>query len=298
MNMPEIQTFINSLIYDLDTVGYLLDYGRIPESFSVMDKVLTRIESFHQQKGAAPYDLKDIFSDDFWAVKFRGELTLGDLRNKVREASRQEKDKALDDEEYIKFVKEVEAWAHTNIFKLKRRTRTSLQRKIEKILILSGAGLAVAGLIFYYARESFTQGWGVQAEFYEGRNFGRRVSSGVRKTIEVSSPSDFDKYVGPDNFSAKYSGFLKVPHSGDYLFTLEVDDGGRLIIDDQTIIDEWRCQGDRPSFSKNIFLTKGMHSIRVEYFQCDGPGLLDLFWTDEDGQKRIISADFLRLKKE
>ena len=89
MDILEIRTFINSLIYDLDTVEYLLDYGRTHETVPIVDKILTRIQSFRDQMRKGPYDLGDIFRDDFWTIKIREALTLGDMRNNVRQVSRQ-----------------------------------------------------------------------------------------------------------------------------------------------------------------------------------------------------------------
>jgi hypothetical protein len=301
MDTLEIRTFINSLLYDLDTVEYLLDYGRIHETVPIVDKILTRIQSFRDQMGKGPYDLTDIFRDDFWAMKIHEALTLGDMRNTVRQVSNQEMDipeKGLDEEEYINFFKKVEPWVYKNIRHLKRKIRTPLQKKIEKVLVLVVASLALGGLILFCIMKICHQNWGLRADFYEGRNFNKHVSSGVRNTLAFTDPHDFDVHVGPDDFSARYTGFLKVPKDGNYLFTVVVDDGGRLFIDGLPIIDEWRCQGNLIPFSKNIYLPKGLHNIRFDYFQSTGPAVLQLFWTPEHEQKKIIPTDFLRQKRE
>ncbi|MBF0531829.1 MAG: hypothetical protein HQL23_01905 [Candidatus Omnitrophica bacterium] len=301
MDMQEIRSLINSTIYDLDTVDYLLDYGRIDETVTIVNKILNRIQYFRDQTGKGPYDLKDIFQDDFWIAKINEASTFGDMRNNVRQASRQVIDiseKVLNQEEYINFVKKVASWVYENVRNLRRKVRTPLKKKIERVSVFLAASLAVGGLIVFCIMQIFARNWGLHADFYEGRNFDRYVSSEVRHAIDISEPYDFDGKVGPDDFSARYTGFLKAPKDGKYLFTIIVDDGARLFIDGVPIIDEWRRQGDRIPFSKNIYLPKGLHSIRLDYFQSIGPAVLKLFWTPEHGQQKIIPADFLRQNNE
>jgi len=89
-------------------------------------------------------------------------------------------------------------------------------------------------------------------------------------------------------FAIRYRGTFEVPNGGQYSFRLLSDDGSRLLIDGQLVIDN---DGLHPSRSRTgeVSLSAGTHSIRVEYFQ--GPRLyvaLQLFVTPPNGSERLF----------
>ena len=48
-----------------------------------------------------------------------------------------------------------------------------------------------------------------------------------------------DRALDNDDFSARWTGQLVPPASGDYELTVTGDDGFRLCVDGQAVIDEW-----------------------------------------------------------
>ncbi|WP_020059530.1 PA14 domain-containing protein [Bacillus sp. 123MFChir2] len=83
------------------------------------------------------------------------------------------------------------------------------------------------------------------------------------------SPSPF---IPNDNFSARFTK-TEYFEGGDYTFTAKADDGIRVYVDDQPVINSW--QSSNSDVRKgNISLTKGNHKLRVEYFE--GGGLANL----------------------
>ena len=67
-------------------------------------------------------------------------------------------------------------------------------------------------------------------------------------------------------FAINYHGTMMVPQDGKYNFKLTSDDGSKLYIDDKLLIDN---DGTHATQSKegSVQLTRGVHSIRVPYFQ-------------------------------
>jgi PA14 domain len=63
----------------------------------------------------------------------------------------------------------------------------------------------------------------------------------------------------------------------NYVFTLTVDDGARVYLDDELIINEWHIGGAR-TVSVGHGVTKGIHAMRVEYFQASGNAQISLSW--------------------
>jgi hypothetical protein len=72
-------------------------------------------------------------------------------------------------------------------------------------------------------------------------------------------------------FAIDYTGRFWIDRPGLYRFVLTSDDGARLYIDDQLIVDN---DGEHPpqDGTGNVDLTPGIHRIRVSYFQ--GPRFL------------------------
>ena len=81
MDSQNVSHFIKNLVYDLDTVRYLIDYGRLKETLPVMDRILENIDSFRAdyQKGTS----NNIFVEDFWKRRLPANQTLSDIRTSV-----------------------------------------------------------------------------------------------------------------------------------------------------------------------------------------------------------------------
>ncbi|HEV3172656.1 MAG TPA: glycoside hydrolase family 3 C-terminal domain-containing protein, partial [Actinocrinis sp.] len=80
------------------------------------------------------------------------------------------------------------------------------------------------------------------------------------------------------NWSVKWTGTLTPPTTGTYNFSLTSDDGSRLFINGQQIINNW---ADQPPTTKtgSVSLTAGQPvSIEVDYFQDGGGSQVNLDW--------------------
>jgi hypothetical protein len=64
---------------------------------------------------------------------------------------------------------------------------------------------------------------------------------------------------------------------GVYLFRVLVDDGVRLWVDGQLLIDEWFNSGLR-EITVDLPVTAGVHDLRVEYCERGGDALIHLWW--------------------
>lgn len=79
-----------------------------------------------------------------------------------------------------------------------------------------------------------------------------------------------------DNFSARWTRRAHFD-SGTYRFHLTVDDGARVWIDDQRIIDEWR-NGTSREIVVDRMLSSGSHNLRVDYYENDGGAAINFWW--------------------
>jgi beta-glucosidase len=81
-----------------------------------------------------------------------------------------------------------------------------------------------------------------------------------------------------NGWSVKWTGTLKPPTTGTYQFALTSDDGSRLFVNGQQVINNW---ADQPPTTKtgSVTLTAGQPvSIEVDYFQDGGGSQVSLGW--------------------
>ena len=82
----------------------------------------------------------------------------------------------------------------------------------------------------------------------------------------------------PDYYGMVFEGRLVAPVAGEYSFELASDDGSRLIVANQKVIEHDGLHGASTKRGK-VHLAKGMHAIRLEYFAYGRPNSLRLAWS-------------------
>jgi glucose/arabinose dehydrogenase len=72
-----------------------------------------------------------------------------------------------------------------------------------------------------------------------------------------------------DNFSARWTKSVTFAEEGSYKFTVTGDDGVRLLVDGEKVLDKWFPQG-ATTYTVTRQLTEGPHEIVLEYFEAGG----------------------------
>jgi beta-N-acetylglucosaminidase/RNase P/RNase MRP subunit p29 len=75
--------------------------------------------------------------------------------------------------------------------------------------------------------------------------------------------------VPSDRFSARFTKIVNL-EEGVYQFEARSDDGIRIYVDDQKVIDAWKDSGADQLKVGKIALTEGEHTIKVEYYENSG----------------------------
>jgi hypothetical protein len=79
-----------------------------------------------------------------------------------------------------------------------------------------------------------------------------------------------------DTFSIRWSGD-RFFHAGCYIFFVYVDDGARLWIDDEQLIDEWFSR--RGTYNSLVTcLTTGYHEVILEYYESTNEAEIRFWW--------------------
>ncbi len=85
-----------------------------------------------------------------------------------------------------------------------------------------------------------------------------------------------DAAVTPDNFSVDWQRTINFP-AGTYLFTAEIDDGMRVLIDNQLVIDSYNV-GNKVVTATRL-LSAGNHFFQVQYVEFGGQAKAKFYWT-------------------
>ncbi len=131
------------------------------------------------------------------------------------------------------------------------------------------------------AEEEITKGL-IQADYYSGRDFGNLVVSRPEATIDQPDRADGDREgdfgsgAGPDNFSVRWQGFVKIDQPGDHSWRSRYDDGMRLFVDGQPAIDAWREANSTRQSAARTNLDASWHALKLEYFNGEGPAIMEL----------------------
>ncbi|MDX8033320.1 PA14 domain-containing protein [Lentzea sp. BCCO 10_0856] len=92
-----------------------------------------------------------------------------------------------------------------------------------------------------------------------------------------------------EHTTARWTGSLAVPQTGDYTFYAIGDNGFRLLIDGQPVIDHWVGDWDREQTSAPVTLTAGrQYDFRLEMFQDVGGANMFLRWSSPGTPKQIV----------
>jgi N-acetylmuramoyl-L-alanine amidase len=117
-----------------------------------------------------------------------------------------------------------------------------------------------------------------KGEYYNGRIpngtlFVCRDDSGVNFNWGEGAPASG---VAANNFSARWTRTLYFD-TATYRFHLKGDDGIRLWVDGNLLIDQWKDQGFT-EYTRDWALGAGNHSLKVEYYENGGGAAIALWW--------------------
>jgi len=138
---------------------------------------------------------------------------------------------------------------------------------------------------------------GLNYVLYVG-NFRRTTDFAKSEPRERGQCSNFDISVAKrgDGFGLEFNGYYNAPEDGFYQFWTKSDDGSRLFIGSELVVDS-----DGPHSAQFaggfVALKKGYHPIKVLYFEGSVDEVLEVHVTRPGGQReQIDSKDLFRQK--
>jgi len=131
-----------------------------------------------------------------------------------------------------------------------------------------------------------------------GDYFDNRDLAGDPVTQRVDGPIDFQwaggspgvSGVGNDEFSVRWRGRLNITQGGNYRFQTRSDDGVRLWVNGNQVIDNWTLHAATNDTSAPVFLEAGQaYDIRLEYFENFGQSEIRLRWDPPGGNNNFTA---------
>ncbi|MBN2785286.1 MAG: DUF5110 domain-containing protein, partial [Pontiellaceae bacterium] len=140
------------------------------------------------------------------------------------------------------------------------------------IPVTSGTTVSVIGSELLHTTENGSE-TGLTAEYFDNMNL-----SGMPILSRIDSSVDFEWGTGSpggsvpsDAFSVRWSGWIgPFAETGTKTFAISVDDGARVWINDQLVVDTWVDQA-LETYTASVDVTAGESlSLRIEYFENGG----------------------------
>ncbi|MHC0446750.1 family 20 glycosylhydrolase [Flavobacterium sp. 3-218] len=138
---------------------------------------------------------------------------------------------------------------------------------------------------------------GLQYQYFTGKLFqqtqdlelAKPVNSGILegKISAEKWKTKLERYIG-----LKLNGYIFIPETGNYTFSTLSDDGSKLFIDDELIVDNDKIHWANEAYGA-VKLEKGFHKININYFDLTGGTILNCFIQPEGKEKQEISASQL-----
>jgi len=135
---------------------------------------------------------------------------------------------------------------------------------------------------------------GLTAEYFASLTPGEslrktRLVNNINESYTFMSP---DSSIYSDHYSIRYAGYLKPDKTGNYEIALEGNDGFRLYLNNQLLINQWAKVSYKRATTK-IYLEKGKsYSLKVEFYESKGNGRIKFLW-----DQSTIDSSSIKIKQ-
>jgi hypothetical protein len=135
---------------------------------------------------------------------------------------------------------------------------------------------------------------GLLGQYHNNRSLSNLVLERIDPLVNFDwGPNSPDPTINNDFISIKWIGFVQPDFTETYTFYTVTDDGVRLWVDGQMLIDQWIDQS-ATEWSGQIALTAGQPvSIEMQYYERGGNAVAKLLWSAPSVEKAVIPPDNL-----
>jgi len=127
---------------------------------------------------------------------------------------------------------------------------------------------------------------------FKGEYFDNKDLSGTPDLVRIDKQIDFNwrwgspaRSISNNNFSVRWTGSLVPPVTRTYHFSVIADDGVRLFLDDELLIDEWHDQSPHTYVASKKLEAGHSYIVRMEYYEYEDNACAHLDWDFEPSIK-------------
>lgn len=146
-----------------------------------------------------------------------------------------------------------------------------------RVEYFENSGDAVARLSWRPVNTSDSPGW--RGQYFNNENLEgnpRVVRNDAQIGFNWGMASPIPDELDRNHFSVRWTQNLSLP-AGVYRFVMTVDDGGRLWVNNQLLIDAWQIQSPA-IYRAEIYIPEGTVPVRMDYFDHEGGAIAQLRW--------------------
>ncbi|MFC1604587.1 PA14 domain-containing protein [Planctomycetota bacterium] len=138
---------------------------------------------------------------------------------------------------------------------------------------------------------------GVRADYYKGMNFETLALTRTDPQINFNwgDPGGPDPAVGDDNFSVRWTGEVEAVFTETYTFYPRTDDGVRLFVDGQLLVDNWINRSATEDRGTIDLIAGNTYNLIMEYYENGGGASAELRWSSPRTPKQLIPQAALAL---
>jgi len=132
-------------------------------------------------------------------------------------------------------------------------------------------------------------GGGVRADYFQGTDLRNHVLTRIDPQINFNWGGDApDESVGLDNFSVRWTGEVEAVFTETYIFYTNSDNGVRLWVDGQQLVDNWTEHSATENSGKLDLVAGQTYSVVMEYYEAGGDAVAELRWSSPRTPKQLI----------
>ena len=181
---------------------------------------------------------------------------------------------------------------------IRKRFRTSTITYVQGSGLIGAATSPIPATALY--TDASRQQHGLSAEYFANTKLeGKPALSRVDRTVNFSWGFAGVSPQLKQSYSARWTGVLIPPTTGDYLVGFTGQDGYRAWLDDNLVAEDWTAHRPASTQTKPMHLEKGhAYKVRIEYFQTVRGAEARLVWgrpgqDEEDAITAVRKSDLV-----
>ena len=184
---------------------------------------------------------------------------------------------------------------------------TNLQAPvIVQLKLLPGTNYTVGtqsnASVLIYPSPTCTNGTGLTGQYYtnssttyaNAANFANLITNRIDPVIDFTWTNGTLPNLSNGLYSVRWIGQVQPQYSDTYNFDVLSDDGVKLWVNDQLLIDKWQTQNGGSEWTAAIALQGGTrYNLKLEYLQYTNKAQAHLYWYSANQSRQVIPSNRL-----